>query len=126
MLDEPPCKRNTDELSKHKPARLVLIGRLIREDKAMACSFDHLCEAWDHVLAKYHYSTEAAKQISTLWDEWESLSKGRRSVKEYNYEIIKLYARLSALKFAAHKYIVHRKMMSCNKEFGTLSCTVEQ
>lgn len=52
LLTERAQSGNENEM--FKQARMILVSQLTREDETTSYSFEHLCESWDDLLAKYH------------------------------------------------------------------------
>ena len=74
-------------------------------------NYKYLHEVWSYLKSKYHPSDKA--DIKTLWQRWEKLAKGNRSVKEYHSEIISIYERLTALKKPPETHNACRRMYYC-------------
>ena len=124
LLKRAPDPADAGAQRHHKQAKVVIIGQLSRDDKTTCYSFQHLHQAWSYLKAKYHPSDKA--DVDLLWNRWEKLQKGRRSVKEYHSEIISIYERLKAYNKAPEDYSVRRKLFDIDETaFDTLRYDLE-
>ena len=123
LLTDAPDDLDDTEMRQHRQAKLVVISQLSREDKTVTYNCKYLHEAWAYLKAKYHPSDKA--DIETLWQRWETLKKGNRSVKEFHSEIISIYERLVALKEPPEERNVRRKMYNCGPDYDVLRYDLE-